>query len=65
MCTEELLKDSDSGRNSTLNIPYAEVKFGRALDRGAFGEVYSGVWRGNDVAIKVLFEKLHITCGYD
>lgn len=53
LCIEELYKDGSSGRNSALNIPYNEVEFGRALDRGAFGEVYRGVWRGNDVAIKV------------
>lgn len=53
VCVEELYRDGGSGRNSALNIPYDEVEFGQALDRGAFGEVYCGLWRGNDVAIKV------------
>lgn len=54
MCytVEELYKDG-GGRELALNIPFSEVKFGKTLDRGAFGEVYCGLWRGNDVAIKV------------
>lgn len=53
---EELLSKNEKekqGAKSALNIPYKEIEFGRALDRGAFGEVYYGLWRGNDVAIKV------------
>ena len=41
------------GKSSTLNVPYEEIIFKQALDRGAFGEVYCGQWRGNEVAIKV------------
>jgi len=26
---------------------------GKSLDRGAFGEVFYGVWRDNEVAVKV------------
>lgn len=56
MIIEELLHDSGAtGRVSALNIPHGEINFGPALDRGAFGEVYCGSWRGNDVAIKVCF----------
>ena len=43
----------DQGRSSALNVAYDEITFGRALDRGAFGEVYCGQWRGNEVAVKV------------
>lgn len=56
LIAEELLSKSEEekhGGRSTLNIPYNEIEFGRALDRGAFGEVYYGLWRANDVAIKV------------
>lgn len=53
MQLEELLKEGYQGRSSALNVPYEEITFRHALDRGAFGEVYCGQWRGNEVAIKV------------
>ena len=38
---------------TVLNVNYEEVEIQEALDRGAFGEVYVGRWRGNEVAVKV------------
>ena len=51
--TEELLMKGGSSKERTLNIPYHEVQIGKSLDRGAFGEVYHGFWRDNEVAVKV------------
>ena len=38
---------------TVLNVNYEEVEILQSLDRGAFGEVYVGRWRGNEVAVKV------------
>ena len=38
---------------TVLNVNYEEVEIQESLDRGAFGEVYVGRWRGNEVAVKV------------
>ena len=38
---------------SALHVNYGEIEVGASLDRGAFGEVFKGVWRGNDIALKV------------
>jgi len=35
-------------------IVYRELSLGREVGRGAFGVVYSGQWRGADVAVKLL-----------
>ena len=51
--TDELLSKGTNNKEHTLNIPIEEVQFGASLDRGAFGEVYHGFWRDNEVAIKV------------
>ncbi|MGE3320602.1 MAG: protein kinase, partial [Candidatus Berkiella sp.] len=37
-----------------LNIQYTELNFDKKLGQGAYGEVYSGIWRYNQVAIKKL-----------
>ena len=37
-----------------VEIPLAELEFGRQIGRGAFGEVFRGKFRGTDVAIKRL-----------
>lgn len=37
----------------TQHVNHADIQFGDAIDRGAYGEVFRGVWQGNDVAIKV------------
>ena len=50
---DQLLKKKTTGRNHVLNIPFNEIHMGRSLDRGAFGEVFHGVWRDNEVAVKV------------
>ena len=51
--TEELTVENGKRGDTTLNVPYHEISLGDALDRGAFGEVYRGSWRGNEVAVKV------------
>lgn len=38
---------------TTLNVNYSDIEVGEPLDRGAFGEVYRGKWKGNVVAVKV------------
>lgn len=35
------------------HVDHADIQFGAPIDRGAYGEVFRGVWQGNDVAIKV------------
>ena len=50
------MNDGGGGRvrsAPTLSIPLQEIQFEEPLDRGAFGEVFRGYWRGNEVAIKV------------
>ncbi|MGE3920969.1 MAG: ankyrin repeat and protein kinase domain-containing protein, partial [Gammaproteobacteria bacterium] len=37
-----------------LSIQYTELNFDKRLGQGAYGEVYSGTWRYNQVAIKKL-----------
>jgi serine/threonine protein kinase len=36
------------------SFPYNELKFGKSLGKGAFGEVYQGCWKDTMIAIKVL-----------
>jgi serine/threonine protein kinase len=36
------------------SFPYNELKFGRSLGKGAFGEVYQSCWKDTKIAIKVL-----------
>ncbi len=38
---------------SALHVDFDEIEMGPSLDRGAFGEVFKGRWRGNDIAVKV------------
>ena len=38
---------------SALHVNFSEIAMGQSLDRGAFGEVFHGRWRGNDIAVKV------------
>lgn len=48
---------------TVLNVNYEEVEMQQSLDRGAFGEVYVGRWRGNEVAVKVRMcpiERVHL-----
>lgn len=37
-----------------LEIDSEELSFGRLLGNGGFGQVWSGLWRGTPVAIKLL-----------
>lgn len=39
------------------NIDSSELRIGARVGIGSFGEVYRGVWRGTDVAIKILLEQ--------
>ncbi|CAM6006992.1 unnamed protein product [Sphagnum balticum] len=40
--------------NSRIQFfPYNELKFGKSLGKGAFGEVYQGCWKDTMIAIKV------------
>lgn len=43
---------------TALNVVYSEVAVKEVLDKGAFGEVYRGSWRGNEVAVKVISNSL-------
>jgi serine/threonine protein kinase len=38
---------------TALNVVYGEVEVEEVLDKGAFGEVCRGRWRGNEVAVKL------------
>ncbi|KAH9331002.1 hypothetical protein KI387_003110, partial [Taxus chinensis] len=42
---------------SEWNIESAELKTGARVGFGSFGEVFRGVWRGTEVAIKILLEQ--------
>lgn len=39
------------------NIDFSELKMGVRVGIGSFGEVFRGIWRGTEVAIKVLLEQ--------
>lgn len=39
------------------NIEFSELKMGVRVGIGSFGEVFRGIWRGTEVAIKVLLEQ--------
>ena len=53
----ELSHIDEGGRGGrwmpTQHIDHADILFGEPIDRGAYGEVFRGVWQGNDVAVKV------------
>ncbi len=40
---------------SALHVDFSEIEMGPSLDRGAFGEVFRGYWKGNDIAVKVIY----------
>ncbi|XP_059074589.1 uncharacterized protein LOC131068894 isoform X4 [Cryptomeria japonica] len=42
---------------SEWNIDSSELKTGARVGIGSFGEVFRGVWRGTEVAIKILLEQ--------
>lgn len=55
LCPVELSRvgKSPSSGLPTQHVDHADIQFGSPIDRGAYGEVFRGVWQGNDVAIKV------------
>jgi serine/threonine protein kinase len=46
-----------SNNDSQWDINVEEVKFGGRVGIGSFGEVYRGMWRGTEVAIKKLIDQ--------
>eukprot|EP00002_Diphylleia_rotans_P037715 TRINITY_DN8454_c1_g1_i4.p1 TRINITY_DN8454_c1_g1~~TRINITY_DN8454_c1_g1_i4.p1 ORF type:complete len:1525 (+),score=272.84 TRINITY_DN8454_c1_g1_i4:1596-6170(+) len=48
----------DKYRRVQLIVPVTELEFGEAIGAGSFGEVYRGIWRGADVAIKKFYNQL-------
>ena len=47
-------KEGSGGRwMPTQHVDHADIQFGEPIDRGAYGEVFRGVWQGNEVAVKV------------
>eukprot|EP00898_Chlorokybus_atmophyticus_P007612 jgi/Chlat1/7852/Chrsp66S07298 len=42
---------------SGWEIEYADIQLGARVGTGSFGEVYRGVWRGTEVAVKLLLEQ--------
>ena len=44
-------------QHSQWNIKVEEVRFGDRVGIGSFGEVYRGMWRGTEVAIKKLIDQ--------
>eukprot|EP00002_Diphylleia_rotans_P016600 TRINITY_DN322_c0_g2_i1.p1 TRINITY_DN322_c0_g2~~TRINITY_DN322_c0_g2_i1.p1 ORF type:complete len:2542 (+),score=316.64 TRINITY_DN322_c0_g2_i1:99-7724(+) len=44
-------------RDFMMHIPYKEIRFGKLIGQGSFGDVYCGEWRGTEVAIKKLTDR--------
>ncbi|XP_026440690.1 dual specificity protein kinase shkB-like [Papaver somniferum] len=41
--------------SSSYDIPWGDLTFGKQIGRGSYATVYSGLWHGSDVAIKLFF----------
>lgn len=46
-------KKREGGRRGTRRVPFSELELGVMIGRGAYGRVYRGVYRGEQVAVKV------------
>ena len=55
----DMIKESfgASSNDSQWSIKVEDVKFGDRVGIGSFGEVYRGMWRGTEVAIKKLIDQ--------
>mmetsp|Transcript_1169 Transcript_1169/g.2430 ORF Transcript_1169/g.2430 Transcript_1169/m.2430 type:complete len:1060 (+) Transcript_1169:445-3624(+) len=42
------------GENHSFEVEFSELVFSKNIGQGSFGQVYKGIWRASDVAIKVL-----------
>eukprot|EP00002_Diphylleia_rotans_P037319 TRINITY_DN832_c0_g1_i12.p1 TRINITY_DN832_c0_g1~~TRINITY_DN832_c0_g1_i12.p1 ORF type:complete len:2157 (+),score=329.35 TRINITY_DN832_c0_g1_i12:121-6591(+) len=49
---QQLAIISQKEKKLYASIPFSELELGRLLGTGSFGEVYAGVWRGANVAVK-------------
>eukprot|EP00798_Chlamydomonas_sp_ICE-L_P014009 gene14009-19943_t len=45
------------GTHRDWEIEFSELEYGQRIGIGSYGEVYKGVWRGTEVAIKKLLEQ--------
>eukprot|EP00798_Chlamydomonas_sp_ICE-L_P014010 gene14010-19944_t len=45
------------GTHRNWEIEFCELEYGQRIGIGSYGEVYKGVWRGTEVAIKKLLEQ--------
>lgn len=43
-----------NNRTDDWEVNYAEIEIGEQLGAGGYGQVYKGVWKGTEVAVKVI-----------
>lgn len=50
----QALLDAEEGERRAYQINFSELKMGHSIGAGSFGEVYSGEYKGTEVAVKKL-----------